>query len=39
MARSKQLKEDGLAGAESEADRAQVSAHWPFDDMDELEYV
>jgi hypothetical protein len=39
MARSKQLKEDGLAAAESEADRAQVEAHWPFDDMDELDYV
>jgi hypothetical protein len=33
MARSKKLKEDGLAGAESEEERDQVAAHWPLDDM------
>ncbi|THG98003.1 hypothetical protein EW026_g4119 [Hermanssonia centrifuga] len=39
MARSKKLKEDGLAAAESEEERAQVVAHWPLDDMDEEEYM
>ncbi|KAH7931313.1 protein kinase subdomain-containing protein PKL CAK Fmp29 [Leucogyrophana mollusca] len=39
MALSKKLKEDGLAAAESEEERAQVAAHWPFDDMDEEEYM
>jgi len=39
MARSKQLKKYGLAAAESEAERIQVEAHWPFDDMDEEEYM
>ncbi|EIW87457.1 hypothetical protein CONPUDRAFT_116728 [Coniophora puteana RWD-64-598 SS2] len=39
MARSRKLKEDGLAAAESEAERAQVEAHWPFDDTDEEEYM
>ncbi|KAG1778199.1 protein kinase subdomain-containing protein PKL CAK Fmp29 [Suillus placidus] len=38
MALSKKLKEDGLAAAESEEERAQIAAHWPFDDMDEEEY-
>ncbi|KZT09637.1 uncharacterized protein LAESUDRAFT_756575 [Laetiporus sulphureus 93-53] len=36
MARSKKLKEDGLAAAESEEERAQVAAHWP---LDEEEYM
>jgi hypothetical protein len=39
MALSKKLKEDGLAAAESEEERAQVAAHWPLDDMDEEEYM
>ena len=39
MARNKKLKEDGLAAAESEEERAQVAAHWPLDDMDEEEYT
>lgn len=39
MAISKKLKEDGLAAAESEEERAQIAAHWPFDDMDEEEYM
>ncbi|KIL65763.1 hypothetical protein M378DRAFT_76367 [Amanita muscaria Koide BX008] len=39
MALTKKLKEDGLAAAESEEERAQVAAHWPFDDMDEEEYM
>jgi hypothetical protein len=39
MARSKQLKEDGWAADVSEAERAEVEAHWPFDDRDEEEYL
>lgn len=39
MARSKKLKEDGLAAVESEEERAQVEAHWPLDDTDEEEYM
>jgi len=39
MAFSKQLKEDGLAAAESAEERAQIAAHWPLDDMDEEEYM
>lgn len=39
MTISKKLKEDALASAESEEERAQVAAHWPFDDMDEEEYI
>ncbi|KAI5114954.1 hypothetical protein M0805_002672, partial [Coniferiporia weirii] len=39
MAISEKLKEDGLAAAESEEERAQVAAHWPLDDMDEEEYM
>jgi hypothetical protein len=39
MARSKELKEDGLAATESEKERAQLAAHWPLDDMDEEEYM
>ena len=35
----KKLKEDGLASVESEEERAQVLAHWPFDDMDEEDYM
>ncbi|KAG2065001.1 kinase-like protein [Suillus decipiens] len=39
MAISKKLKEDGLAAAESDEERAQIAAHWPLDDMDEEEYM
>ncbi|KZT03136.1 uncharacterized protein LAESUDRAFT_762129 [Laetiporus sulphureus 93-53] len=39
MTRSKQLKEDTLAEARSEEERAQIAAHWPLDDMDEKEYM
>ena len=39
MALSKQLKEHSLLIAESEEDRASIAAHWPFDDMDEEEYM
>ena len=39
MACSRKLKEDGLAGVESEEERAWITAHWPFDNMDEEEYV
>jgi len=37
IARSKKLKEDVLAAAESEAE--EIAAHWPLDDMDEEEYM
>ncbi|KIK20210.1 hypothetical protein PISMIDRAFT_106239 [Pisolithus microcarpus 441] len=37
MARSKRMKENALAAASPE-ERAQIAAHWPFDDMDEMEY-
>jgi hypothetical protein len=37
--RNKRLKEDALAAAGSEEERAQITAHWPFDDMDEEEYM
>ena len=39
MTRSKKLKKDELAAAESEEERAQVAEHWPLDDMDEEEYM
>lgn len=41
MERSRKLKEDGLAEVESEEKRVQIAAHsgWPFDDMDEEEYM
>jgi hypothetical protein len=39
MALSKKLKEAGLAAAESEEERAQISAHWLLDDIDEEEYM
>ncbi|KAF8256368.1 hypothetical protein EI94DRAFT_1873332 [Lactarius quietus] len=39
MARSKKLKEDGLAAAESEEERAQIAAHWPLDNMEEEIYM
>ncbi|KIO03722.1 hypothetical protein M404DRAFT_9474 [Pisolithus tinctorius Marx 270] len=39
MALSKKLKENGLAVAESEEERAQIAAHWLLDDMDEEEYM
>ncbi|KAI6001341.1 protein kinase subdomain-containing protein PKL/CAK/Fmp29 [Pisolithus albus] len=39
IARSKKIKELGLAGIEDEEERARVAAHWPFDDMDEEEYM
>jgi hypothetical protein len=39
MAISKKLKEIALTTAESEEERAEVSAHWPFDDRDEEEYM
>lgn len=38
-ARSEQMKELGLAAEEDENMRAQVAAHWPFDDMDEADYM
>ena len=39
MARSKKLKEDILAETRSAEERAEVEAHWPFDDMDEEKYM
>ena len=39
MTRSKQLKKDALAAAESEEELAEIAAHWPFEDMDEKEYM
>ncbi|TFK86561.1 protein kinase subdomain-containing protein PKL/CAK/Fmp29 [Polyporus arcularius HHB13444] len=39
MARSKQLKELGLAAFDDDEERALVAAHWPFDDMDEEAYM
>ncbi|KDR81233.1 hypothetical protein GALMADRAFT_60691 [Galerina marginata CBS 339.88] len=39
MARCEEMKEHGLAALEDEAERALVVAHWPFDDMDEGDYM
>lgn len=38
MARSKKMKEFGLATIEEE-EQARVAVHWPFDDMDEEDYM
>ena len=40
--RSRKLREVALAAAEAEGteqERAEIAAHWPFDDMDEDEYM
>ena len=39
MGRSKKLKEEALEAAESESERAEIMAHWIFDDMDETKYM
>jgi hypothetical protein len=39
MARSRKMKEHGLAAIEDDEERARVAAHWPFDDMDEEDYM
>ena len=39
MTRSKQVKEAALVEAGSEEERGEIAAHWPFDDMDEEEYM
>ena len=39
MARSKQMKEDALAAAETDEERAEIMTHWPLDDMDEEKYM
>ncbi|KAH9964465.1 protein kinase subdomain-containing protein PKL/CAK/Fmp29 [Russula dissimulans] len=39
MALSKKLKKEILALTESAEERAEVGAHWPFDDMDEEKYT
>ncbi|KAI0350135.1 protein kinase subdomain-containing protein PKL CAK Fmp29 [Trametes cingulata] len=39
MARSRKLKEVGLAASDNEEERALFDAHWPFDDMDEEDYM
>ncbi|KAH9851402.1 protein kinase subdomain-containing protein PKL/CAK/Fmp29 [Lenzites betulinus] len=38
-ARSKQWKERGLAAEDDVEERARAAAHWPFDDMDETDYL
>jgi len=35
----KERKEEALAGAESVEEREEIMAHWPWDDMDEKEYM
>ncbi|KAI0084605.1 protein kinase subdomain-containing protein PKL/CAK/Fmp29 [Irpex rosettiformis] len=35
----KQMKQRGLMEAESEEDREEIKAHWPWDDMDEEKYM
>lgn len=35
----KERKEEALAGAESEEERGEIMAHWPWDDMDEMKYM
>ena len=39
VARSKQFKQFALSTLEDDKERAQIAAHWPFDDMDEEEYM
>lgn len=39
LAYSKKMKEVALAAYESEEERAQMAAHWLWDDMDEEEYT
>ncbi|THU92318.1 hypothetical protein K435DRAFT_800562 [Dendrothele bispora CBS 962.96] len=39
MARSKELKEQTLVQTELAKERAEVESHWPFDDMDEGNYM
>lgn len=39
MARCKRIKELGLAEIEEEEERARVAVHWPYDDMDEEDYM
>ena len=35
----KEIKEEGLVEAESEEERGEIMAHWPWDDMDETKYM
>ena len=39
VALCKHTKEEALTGAASEEDRAEIMAHWPWDDMDEGKYM
>ncbi len=39
VTRTRQLKEEALAAAETADERAEVATHWPFDDMDEEKYM
>ena len=39
MTRSRKLKTDGFAVEMSVEERAEIAAHWPFDDMDEEDYM
>ena len=35
----KHVKEEALMGVTSEEERAEVMAHWPWDDMDDGKYM
>ena len=39
VALCKQMKEEALSEARSEEERAEILGHWPWDDMDEGEYM
>ncbi|KIY45791.1 hypothetical protein FISHEDRAFT_66846 [Fistulina hepatica ATCC 64428] len=39
VALCKQMKEEALTEATSEAERAEIMVHWPWDDMDEGKYM
>ena len=34
-----QVREEALAGVKSEEERAEITGHWPWDDMDEERYM
>ena len=39
MALCKQMKEGVLTEATTEEERAEITVHWPWDDMDEGKYM
>ena len=39
MAISKKPKDDGVTAVESEEEWAEIAVHWPFDSIDEEEYM